>query len=182
MAYRTDHSRVGMLVMLGVALSACHHAIPVTGALATPPTESLSLVLPLNEAESVRQMRRAIYEAGLQTAAQHEVERWVRVDMGSDLADEMLVRQWHAFLSYDPMPWGRTMISLRAVEMRTHVMKSERTGARVAARSQMIMVSNQSTGLAQQAWQRLELIAAELVEAGAESLNETGLRTAAIRR
>jgi hypothetical protein len=182
MAYRTDRARVAVVLAVGAALGACHHAVPVTGALATPPIESLSLVLPVNEAESVRQLRRAIYEAGLQTTAQHEAERWVRVDMGSDQTDESLVRQWHAFLRYDPMPWGRTMISLRAVEMRTHLMKSERTGSRVAARSQMVMVSDQSTGLAQQAWQRLELIAAELVEAGAESLSETGPRTATIRR
>lgn len=172
------------LVLTGIALSACQHSVPVGTTPASrqlPPIESIVLLMPLAESDAVRVLRRTIFEAGLVSSVQHPSERWVRVDLGTDTEGEHSVRQWHVLVRYDQMPWGATMVNLRAVEHSMTYMVNDRTRQRVPGFSRVKTVSNQSRGLSLQAWQRVEQIADALVEKGGEPLSEFGLRTASRR-
>ncbi len=172
------------LALTGLVLTACHQSVPVgttPESRQTPPTESIVLVMPFVESDAVRVLRRAIFEAGLLASVQHPTERWVRVDLGSDTEGEQTVRQWHVLVRYDQMPWGATMINLRAVEHSMTYLINERTRQRMPGFSRLKTVSNQSRGLSLQAWQRVEQIADALVEKGGEPVSEYGFRTASRR-
>jgi len=183
---RTEYRRrqLSVMVVAGLSLVACRHSIPV-GTTPTsrqlPPTEAIVLLMPLTESDAVRVLRRTIFEAGLLLSLQDQDARWVRVDLGSDVEGEQSVRQWHVLARYDQMPWGATMISLRAVEHRMTYLVNERTRQRLPGVSRVQPVSNQSRGLSLQAWQRVEQLADALVEKGGEPLSEYGLRTASRR-
>jgi len=173
--------RLHVLMLSGMLVTACRHSIPVGTAPAThqlPPTESIILLMPLVESDAVRVLRRTIFEAGLLSSVQHSTERWVRVDLGGETEGEQTVRQWHVFLRYDEMPWGATMVSVRAVEHSMTYLVNERSRERLPGFSRVKTVSNQSRGLSLQAWQRVEQIAEALVAKGGEPLTEFGVRTA----
>jgi hypothetical protein len=183
---RTEYRRRQLYVMIvaGLSLAACRHSIPVgttPSSRQAPPTETIVLLMPLSASDAVRVLRRTIFEAGLRLSMQDPDAQWVRVDLGTDAEGEQIVRQWHVLARYDQMPWGGTLISLRAVEHRVTYLVSERTRQRLPGVSRVQPVSNQSRGLSLQAWQRVEQIADALVEKGGEPISEYGLRTATRR-
>lgn len=172
------------LLFAGTLLAACQHSVPVgttPQSRRLPPTESIVVLMPLVESDAVRVLRRTIFEAGLLSTVQDPTEPWVRVDLGTDVDNDRTVRQWHVLVRYDQMPWGATMVSLRAVEHSMTYLVNERTRQPSPGFSRVKTVSNQSRGLSLQAWQRVEQIADALVEKGGEPLSELMPRTASRR-
>lgn len=177
-------SGAAALLLMSALMSACRQQVSVDTtpqSRETPARESIVLLMPMGERDAVRLLRRTFVQAGLLTAAQHNTERWVRVDLGAEWLDTSELREWQMFVRYDASPWGGTVLSLRAVEHRTSYYLEEEQAYPVNGMTRESLISSHSKGQAREAWRTLEEVAKALLHAGAAPLEKKARTTAASR-
>lgn len=168
------------LVMLG----ACHHAqpgaapLPATAPLEAPPVEAVWIRIPSSVADVAGLIRAAMYNIGVQVAAENRQKQWVRAGLGGAWDDPYRYREWHLLANYgaDSTAAG-TLVVVRAIESRTSYLAS--LGRPAAGNPQAgngftrtHFVSNLSTGDSRAAWSQLELLVSELSVRGGELLTD----------
>ncbi len=161
------------LILPLAGASACRHSVPVqtTPELRdAPPRESIVLLMPYVESDVVRLLRRTFVQAGLLSATQDPADRSLRVDLGAEWSDVAELREWQMNIRFIAAPWGGTLLSIRATELRTLYFMEDNDVQPLNSYSRVSTVSNKSRGPARDAWRNLEDIASALVKAGGAPL------------